>query len=433
MAWSAVVVLALVWGGLDVADAGVSLRAAPFNGRWRWDGGNGLVPGALVAPVVVGGAIALAGPRAAAAVRWREMPALAGASAVAWTVALAATDGWHALTEPLTSRHEYEPFAAGIDDIGAFVSVYTEDLASYPIHVQGHPPGPVVLAWGLDRVGLGGAGWLAALSIAGWGVAVAAALIAARTLAGEAAARRAAPALAVLPAAVWAGTSLDGLFAGLTATGCALAVVALVRRAPARAAAAGLVLGLALLCTFGTAAVLVLPAAVAVALLVHARHPAGTTGGGDVRGLVVCGAWGLAGAAGALAGAALAGFWWVDGLRATSEAYWTGVGGLRPGAYLTVAGNPGALAVATGPAVAAGLAVALSRVRRGWRMALLPGVALGAVLVADLSQMSRGEVERIWLPFVPWLALAAPGRTRGWLAVQVAVALVVQSTLSSPW
>jgi hypothetical protein len=53
--------------------------------------------------------------------------------------------------------------------------------------------------------------------------------------------------------------------------------------------------------------------------------------------------------------------------------------------------------------------------------------------VADLSQLARGEVERIWLPFVPWLALAAPGDRRGWLAVQVAVALALQSLLVSPW
>jgi hypothetical protein len=47
--------------------------------------------------------------------------------------------------------------------------------------------------------------------------------------------------------------------------------------------------------------------------------------------------------------------------------------------------------------------------------------------------MSRGEVERIWLPFVPWLALAAPGHRRPLLALQVSTALVLQATLASPW
>ncbi|MPY72608.1 MAG: hypothetical protein GEU92_21510 [Alphaproteobacteria bacterium] len=64
---------------------------------------------------------------------------------------------------------------------------------------------------------------------------------------------------------------------------------------------------------------------------------------------------------------------------------------------------------------------------------VLPAAALVAVALADLSQLSRGEVERIWLPFVPWLALAAPGHRRGWLAAQVAVALILQSVLVSPW
>jgi hypothetical protein len=98
-----------------------------------------------------------------------------------------------------------------------------------------------------------------------------------------------------------------------------------------------------------------------------------------------------------------------------------------------VAGNPAALALATGPAVAAGLVVTLVRVRSAWRPALLPGAALAAVVAADLSQMSRGEVERIWLPFVPWLALAAPGDRRGWLAAQVGLGLALQSLLASPW
>jgi hypothetical protein len=34
---------------------------------------------------------------------------------------------------------------------------------------------------------------------------------------------------------------------------------------------------------------------------------------------------------------------------------------------------------------------------------------------------------------VPWLALAAPGERRGWLAAQVTVALVLQAVLDSPW
>jgi hypothetical protein len=51
--------------------------------------------------------------------------------------------------------------------------------------------------------------------------------------------------------------------------------------------------------------------------------------------------------------------------------------------------------------------------------------------------MSKGEVERIWLPFVPWLTLSftlLPERWRRWgLALQVVSALVVQHLFYTVW
>jgi hypothetical protein len=380
----------------------------------------------------------------------RALPAITAAAATAWTAALAAADGWDRVTAPLVTRHEYEPFAATLTtpgDLAAFLRDQAGELASYPVHVQGHPPGPVVVAWVLDQVGLGGAGWLAALALAGWGIAGAAALVAVRSLAGDHHARRAAPALAVLPAAVWAGTSLDALFAGVAACGCALGVLAITRSSARTGLAAGAALGAALLLSYGAGPLLAVPAAAVVACRRRAHPVAPVVAAAGV------------GAAGVLGMAALAGSWWPAGLAATREAYWTGIGGDRPGWYTTLAGNPGALALAAGPAVVAGLAAALAAARAaavraaavrtggppGRREATplvpralspgraLPVAAVAAVALADLSQLSRGEVERIWLPFVPWLALAAPGHRRGWLAAQVAVALVLQAALRSPW
>jgi len=58
------------------------------------------------------------------------------------------------------------------------------------------------------------------------------------------------------------------------------------------------------------------------------------------------------------------------------------------------------VALAVGPAVV----VALVRLRgRPW-LALSP--VLAALLLADVSGLSKAEVERIWLPFYPWLTLA---------------------------
>src|SRR5690606_9909644 len=152
------------WGTVGVAGSEVALRAAPLMGHWTWpQPGLGLVPAAGIGLAVAGH-----GPRVAARVRWAAVPALTGLTAATWTAALAASGDWSALTEPLTTRHEYEPFAAGVGGLGPFLATYVDRLPTYPIHVQGHPPGPVVLAWALDRVGLGGAGWLAAVAIAAW-------------------------------------------------------------------------------------------------------------------------------------------------------------------------------------------------------------------------------------------------------------------------
>ena len=89
-----------------------------------------------------------------------------------------------------------------------------------------------------------------------------------------------------------------------------------------------------------------------------------------------------------------------------------------------------------GPAVWVGL----TRLRRDGAM-VLAGGAFVAIVLADVSGLSKGEVERIWLPFLPWLVVAAaaafaetsPAARRGWLGVQLAWALLVQALVMSPW
>jgi hypothetical protein len=69
------------------------------------------------------------------------------------------------------------------------------------------------------------------------------------------------------------------------------------------------------------------------------------------------------------------------------------------------------------------------------RWLVLANVAI--VLAADASQMSKAEVERIWLPFVPWLlvscALLPACWRRAGVALQVLTALVVQHLLFTGW
>jgi hypothetical protein len=175
------------------------------------------------------------------------------------------------------------------------------------------------------------------------------------------------------------------------------------------------VLGAGLLLTFGAAPVLAIP----VGVQLVARRPRAALGV-------------LAGAAAVLGVVAVAtGFWWLDGLHATRQAYAAGVASERPNAYFALVGNPGALALATGPAVAVGLLVAARRWRD--RASRLPLLMLVVVVAANLSLLSKGEVERIWLLFVPMLALAAPGDRRAWLGAQAALALVLQAWLRSKW
>jgi hypothetical protein len=409
LGYVAFVALGLAVGAAVLPHRHIGLDAAPFVGEWRWPSGPG-----LLLPVAVGAAVVALGPGLARRLPAPWLPVAAGAAAVAWAVALAASDGWDRLTRPLTTRFEYEPFASTVHHPGTFLRTFVDRAPHYPVHVKGHGPGATLVPWALDRLGLGGAGWFAVLVILGWGVAVGAVLVATRTLAGDSAARQAAPALVLLPGAVWAATSGDALFAAVVAVAVAVAV-------QPRAWAAilgGLLFAVALLLTYGAAPMLVV---VAGALAVQRR---------PTHLLLL----GVAVVAALLAVDALTGFWWLDGLRVTRAAYWAGVASRRPAGYLVALGNPTALAVAVGPATVIAFVDGLRRHRQWLRSLVLPVGAAVAVVGADLSLLSKGEVERIWLPFAVWIgAVAAVGVRRPWLAAQAAVGIAAQALIASTW
>ncbi len=66
---------------------------------------------------------------------------------------------------------------------------------------------------------------------------------------------------------------------------------------------------------------------------------------------------------------------------------------------------------------------------------LLTCAGLAAILLADLSGMSKAEVERIWLPFAVWLVIpcALLPRARYWLLAQACLALAVNHFLLTVW
>src|SRR5439155_26887169 len=178
---------------------------------------------------------------------------------------------------------------------------------------------------------------------------------------------------------------------------------------------AGVLWAGALLLSYG----LVLVAPIALAVLAHRRRL-------DVAVIVA------AIAVGALVAFGVGtGFWWPAGLGAARRAYWAGVASRRS-AWFFVWLNVSALVFAVGPAVAP----ALARLRRHG-VTLLVASALAALLVADLTFLSKGEVERIWVPWVPWILVATAllpraGR-RTWLVALAATGFVLQVALRSPW
>lgn len=409
--WVAVVVLGIVVGGwLTARHPELHTDAAPFHGHWDLVVGVG-----AVVPVLVGAALVLAAPIAAHRLRWRQLLVATPLASLAWAVALAVTVGGHGFAEPMRERGGYLEGVPLVHDLGHFLRTFTSTWRDLPTHVKGHPPGLVALLWVLDRIGLGGPGWAAALVIAAGATAAAAVLLAVREVAGEATARRVAPFVVVVPAAVWMATSGDALFTAVAAWAVATTVLATARPGRLVAVGAGVLWAAALLLSYG----LVLVAPVAVAVAWWRRR-------WDV--VVVSAA--TAGAV-LVAAAVVTGFWWPAGLAATRVAYHEGYAAHRPGSVFVWL-NLCALAVAVGPAAF----VAFGRLR--WNgAALLASAALVGIALADASLLSKAEVERIWLPWVPWLLVATASipaaRHRRFLAGQAVTGIAVQLALRSTW
>ena len=389
-----------------------------------------LEPG-IVWAALVGALLAYWGPRLATRLRWRSLLVASMGATLSWAIVVALVRGGDRLVTPVRARPEYWRFVPSIHDLWSFLGGYTHHLAQAPVHVQGHPPGTVVALWLLREAGLSSPWWAAVLFVGVGVCAVPAVLVATRDVAGETWARRAAPFVVLGPTVIWIATSADALYLGLGTCAATLLIVAsgrIDRQGDVAAVAGGVLMGMCAYFSYGLVLVGLVPLAVAV----HRRR---------YRAL------GLAalGAAFVVVGWTAAGFWWIDGFLATHARYLAGVSSRRPILVFLVA-NLSALAIATGPAVAAGLARL-----RDHSMWLIVGAALVVVAIADVSGMSKGEVERIWLPFTPWLLLAGaaltspdrsgeptrttrvrPGAT-GWLLGQVTLTILVESLVRTPW
>ncbi|QCD60878.1 hypothetical protein [Streptomyces hawaiiensis] len=396
--------------------------------------GPHLGPGTPAA-VLVAIATVAHGPALAARLPWRALLPAAWGTAMAWIFSLALVDGWHrGIARRLTTRYEYLQVIDRFDDIPAALRDFTQHILldspdNWPAHIAGHPPAATLTFVLLDRIGLRGGGWAGMWCITVGATACVAVLVTIRALADEALARRAAPFLVLAPAAVWMGTSADAYFAAVAAWAVALLALAVTRKSLGWAGASGLLLGLTCYLSYG----LTLVALIAAAVLVLGRH--------GVRERPALIAPLLAGLTVVPTMFTLAGFDWWEAYHLLVTRYGQGAGGIRPYGYWVWA-NLACTVLVTGLATAAGLrrtgAVLLRRrtgPRAGVRLAFLVSAALLALLVADLSGMSKAETERIWLPFALWLlpACAFLTRPRIWLTAQALLALFLNHLLLTGW
>ena len=317
----------------------------------------------------------------------------------------------------------------------------------YPVHVQGHPPGAVLTLWALTQVGFTAIGGSIALVWSGLAATVLGVLLSVRRVAGEAAARAAAPFVVLLPAAVWSHT-YDSFFAGIAALAVLATVCALVP-APSRGDAAtgprgdrasfawallgGALFGYLALLSYGLVVLAAVPAL--VALQRRRFRPLVVTAAAAAATLTLPLAWG---------------FNWFGGLATTHHQYVHSVASLRPYGYFVWADLVIAV-VALGPATVAGvgwLGGASRRRRWAWWDGAAP-LVLGAslaLLAADVTGLAKAEVERIFQPCFAWIAVggdrarrAVRGRAprTGWSrsrsSLQAVLAIVLATQLSSPW
>ncbi|WP_432067337.1 hypothetical protein [Streptomyces sp. C10-9-1] len=435
-----VLVAVLVGHYVQNTQHNLSVRWAPFVATWNPHVG----PGTAAAPLVAAAVIAY-GPPLADRLPWRGLLPGLWAAAMAWIWSLALIDGWwRGIAVKLTTRYEYLQVIDRFDDIPATLRTFNDHILigtpdNWPPHIAGHPPGATLTFVLLDRIGLGGGAWAGAFVITAGASAAVAVAVAVRALASERLARRAAPFLALVPGAVWMGTSADAYFAGAACWALALLALAVTRRSLWWASASGLLFGWCLYLSYGFTLLALLGGGV---LLLGRRRL-------RERPLLLVHL--VAGLAVAPVAFTLLGFAWWEAYPLLVERYHQGVGGTRPYWYWVWA-NLALAVVITGLATAPGLrrtgAALLAEPRRALtapgtggedaaaaRLAVLVAAGLLAIAAADLSGMSKAETERIWLPFAMWLlpACAFLPRPRGWLAAQAVLALLVNHLLLTSW
>ncbi len=394
---------------------------APFTGRYRLK----LDPATALAPAVAVGVIAASARHLPDRLGWRQLLAAAYAAALGWTLSLAAVDGRNGLAAPVTNPGEYfSDVKAVAGHPAAFLRAFVADSAQHAVATRQHPPGPVLALWALTRAGLTDPVLIGLLIAAVGALSVPLVLTTMRSVCGESAARRLTPILVLAPYAVWVAVSMDAVTSTLAAGMVAAGVLASEPRRRALGAGwaviSGLLVGLAALFSYATPWL-----AFSVVCVYFVRR----------RPLLVI-VTGIASLA-PLALAQAAGFSWAAGLTAAQADFSERVEPQRSAVVWGLVSLV-VLILACGPAVVA----SARKMRRspGWPFLVGAGLAVGFAVGAGLA---RGEMEHAWVPYFPWLLVAAVApqrrgedstRTPLWLVGAGALgAVTLEAVLRTAW
>jgi methylthioxylose transferase len=418
----------LAGGGLALTalavqlDARLGTASAPFLGRYDIR----LGAGSFLAPIVAAGMILLTVRRTLDHWRWSIVQAFAYVATLAWALALALIDGLSGLTKALGSPESFLGDTARVGDRPLdYVRHFVADPGSHSVAARGHPPGPVLLLWLLDRAGITNHVALGLLITALAALTVPLVLAAMRDACGETAARRYLPVLVLAPYMVWVAVSMHAVVALLGAA----AIVAGVRASRRRergwpsltwALLSGVLVGIAALFSYSAPWL-----GLSVVCVYFARRRPFLN--------VVTGAGALL----PVLAAQLAGFGWAEGLLAAEADYTTRVEPYRSALWWGVL-SVVALMLAAGPALFA----SARKIRNTPAWPFLVGAG-AAVLFSIVAGLARGGVEHAWLPFFPWLTVAAvaPERPAGppvpspvlLVTLGAVAAVLIEAIVATPW
>lgn len=402
--------------------AALGTRSAPFLGSYRFNLGFATVLAPAWAALVL-----VASQRGLLdRLSWPWLLRASWAGGLIWSVALAFVDGAAGLTRSLQSTDNYLNDVPAVGDSAlTFLRTFTADAAEHSTAARGHPPGPVLLLWALHKLGLTDRLGLGVLICLVGALITPLTLSAVRGVCGETAARRYAPVLVLAAYAVWVAVSVDAVVAVLGAAMVAMGVRASDPtrtgwRAAGWALASGVTLGVAALFSYAAPWL-----GLSVVCLYFARRRAFLN---------------LATGLGALIPILLvqrAGFSWIEGLVVARNDYAARIepnrsavwwGGISIVVLILAAGPP--------------LVRSARRIRNtpGWPFLVGAGVA---VAFSVLFGLARGGAEAAWLPFFPWLTVAAVAPTEQGgptapsplllVAVGALTAIVVEAVLATPW